>query len=262
MDIEGKRVLVLGGAGLVGMAVCRQLLEPIHLDWLLPRGGGTGPSVRWTATEDFPERLFRSCRHGVTCFSERNGRRLRDFASRGPGRHAKTPPPYRRYPGSARIKRLLTSSLLAQMIEGTLPGLEDEPAQDRPRLHEYRDRSQLPEHLHSGSDLADGPKGSKSTSLNEDVEVLLASLYIPQLVRHTNCCTRPCGVPAPAPISRSARPAPAEWGSTFPIRTERRNLPASCFRRPPSPGRKACSHSSWPEHPMHRRSSRRSSRPP
>lgn len=72
MNIEGSKVLVLGGYGLVGMAVCREVLEhkpreiQIHslrqeeseeaLEQLLPFAQGVKLSVSSATSSDLPKK--------------------------------------------------------------------------------------------------------------------------------------------------------------------------------------------------------------
>ena len=183
MEIEGKTVLVLGGAGLVGRAVCRQLMEtrPSRLVIAARRRERAEQAVLHLR-KDFPDAQFRLVPVWGDVFL-RAAWQSEGLTSRA----AVIDDEQKRRQFIADIldplnEDIVASSTLAKMIEGTLPGLDDQPAQividcmNTATAISYQNIYTLAQCLVERS-----PKETKS----EDVETLLASLYIPQLVRHT-----------------------------------------------------------------------------
>lgn len=183
MEIEGKTVLVLGGAGLVGRAVCRQLMEtrPFRLVIAARRRERAEQAVLQLC-EDFPDAQFRLVPVWGDVFL-RAAWQSEGLTSRA----AVIDDEQRRRQFIADIldplnEGIVASSTLAKMIEGTLPGHDDQPAHividcmNTATAISYQNIYTLAQGLVERS-----PKKTKS----EDVETLLASLYIPQLVRHT-----------------------------------------------------------------------------
>lgn len=183
MEVEGKTVLVLGGAGLVGMAVCRQLMEirPSRLV-VAARRRERAEQTAQRLCEDFPDTQVRLVPAWGDVFLRA------DWQNEAPtSRAAIVADKHKRHQLIADIldplsEEIVASSILAQMIEGKLPGLDDEPAQiivdcmNTATAISYQNIYTLAQGL---------VEHSAETVESADVEVLLTSLYIPQLVRHT-----------------------------------------------------------------------------
>ncbi len=187
MDIQGKSALVLGGYGLVGMAVCREVLQhrPRRLvvaslrQWeaeegvrrlrqerpdaqveILPAWGDVLLRAEW---QEVPEGVHP--RAAVLADAARRRRLAADILEE-------------------LDEEVLTSSLLYKMILGSLPGLGGEPAQivvdcvNTATAVAYQNVFQTAHRLQQR--IAAG----EATDWPEEVERLLSSLYVPQLVRH------------------------------------------------------------------------------
>ena len=129
MEIEGKTVLVLGGAGLVGMAVCRQLMEtrPSRLVIAARRRERAEQAVLQLC-EAFPAAQFRLVPVWGDVFL-RAAWQSEGLTSRA----AVIDDEQKRRQSIADIldplnEDIVASSTLANVIEGTLPGLDDQPA--------------------------------------------------------------------------------------------------------------------------------------
>ncbi|MDH3741974.1 MAG: hypothetical protein OER56_10300, partial [Hyphomicrobiales bacterium] len=83
-------------------------------------------------------------------------------------------------------EEIAASSMLTQIIEGKLPGPDDEPAQIIIDCMNTATAISYQNIYTQAQELAQCSKdGDSDTAFSENVEALLASLYIPQLVRHT-----------------------------------------------------------------------------
>jgi NAD(P)-dependent dehydrogenase (short-subunit alcohol dehydrogenase family) len=186
VDIEGKSALVLGGYGLVGMAVCRRLLEhgPARL---------VVASLRREEAEDGVAEL----RAAYPALGERIRPAWGDILLRAewqagePGVH-----PRQVVLGEAAKRRrlvgdildelnedILTKSLLFQLITGSARGL-DRPAQIIVDCVNTATAVAYQNVFQTARRLEDRIARDEATDWPEEVERLLASLYIPQLVRH------------------------------------------------------------------------------
>ena len=186
MDIQGKHVLVLGGYGLVGTAVCREILphEPARL---------VVASLRKAEAETAVRRLRNEFPHSPTQIIPAWG----DVFLRAEWQREDTHPRpvVLRDPKTRRRlvddileelnEDILTSSLLYQLITGVAPGLGDTPADividcmNTATAVAYQNVYATARHL---KQQMDAPSGE--VDWHEEVERLLSSLYIPQLVRH------------------------------------------------------------------------------
>ncbi len=187
VDILGKNALVLGGYGLVGMAVCRELLEhcPARLAVASLRRAEAEQAVRYlqeehpdTATEIVPlwgDVLLRA--------------EWQEASQQVHPRVAVLADPARRRRLVADIldeleADILESSLLYQFIVGKGPGLEGKPAHivvdcvNTATAVAYQNIFDTARRLEGAIDRRE------RTDWPEEVERLLSSLYIPQLVRH------------------------------------------------------------------------------
>lgn len=187
MDVQGKNALVLGGYGLVGMAVCRQLLpqRPARL---------VVASLRQWEAEAAAERLRQEAGDAPTAIVPVWGDLLlrSEWQAAPEGMHPRMvvledPEKRRRLAGDILDELnedILTSSLLYQVILGAAPGLGGHPAQiivdcvNTATAVAYQNVFQTAGRLQGR--IASG----EPTDWPEEVERLLSSLYVPQLVRH------------------------------------------------------------------------------
>ena len=186
MDIQGKRVLVLGGYGLVGMAVCRELLphRPARLvvaslyqfeaekavqrlreafpdspTQIVPAWGDVFLRAEWQREDGHPRPV-------VLANPQTRRRLVNDILDE-------------------LDEDILTSSLLYQLITGQSHNLGGEPADiiidcmNTATAVAYQNIYGTARHLKAQMDAPTG-----QVDWHEEVERLLASLYIPQLVRH------------------------------------------------------------------------------
>jgi NAD(P)-dependent dehydrogenase (short-subunit alcohol dehydrogenase family) len=187
VDIENKSVLVLGGYGLVGMAVCRELLRerPVRL---------VVASLRQGQAEEAVEDLRRSYPEVATQIFPAWGDLLlrSQWQELGEGVHPRVAvldDPELRQRLVADIldeldDEILNSSLLFQLITGKTAGLDQVPADividcvNTATAVAYQNIYQTAGRLENL--IADGSQADWP----EEIERLLASLYVPQLVRH------------------------------------------------------------------------------
>lgn len=191
MDIRGKNALVLGGFGLVGIAVCRELLahEPARLVVSSLRKEEAEQAVAQLKAE-FPKSKTKF-------FSTWGDIFLRaEWQERGDSSRAAI------MADPARRKRLvgdvvdelddeiLEASLLFQIIQGKAKGLDGAPAGGFPAqiIVDCINTSTAVayQNIYAWARKLQGliAEGNGGTKWPEEVEHLLAALYIPQLVRH------------------------------------------------------------------------------
>jgi NAD(P)-dependent dehydrogenase (short-subunit alcohol dehydrogenase family) len=188
MDIRGRNVLVLGGYGLVGSAVCRAVLahEPARL---------VIASLRREEAEAAVERLRKefpkSAAHILPAWGDIFLRA--EWQANPSGVHPREAvlahPALRRQLIADTLDELsedmISASLLTHLILGLFPGLGKAPAHiivdcmNTATGVAYQNIYRQAQHVRGA--LAEGGEGD----LPEHVENLLAVLYIPQLVRHT-----------------------------------------------------------------------------
>jgi NAD(P)-dependent dehydrogenase (short-subunit alcohol dehydrogenase family) len=188
LDIHGKRVLVLGGYGLVGTAVCRQL-APHQPDSLIIA------SLRRGQAEEAAKRLRGEFPGSSTTFLPAWGDILlrSEWQEEGDGG---VHPRVRALAGTERRRRLvadilqeldddiLHSSLLYQLVTGSFRGLGGRPVDividcvNTATAVAYQNVFQTAQRLESRI------RGGQETDWPAEVEGLLTSLYVPQLVRH------------------------------------------------------------------------------
>ena len=187
MEIDGKTILVLGGAGLVGMAVCRGLMEigPSRLVVAARRRERAEHAVH-QLFENFPDTQVRLVPTWGDVFLRAA------WQSEAPtSRAAVVADKQKRREFIADIleplsEEIAASSMLTQIIEGKLPGPDDEPAQIIIDCMNTATAISYQNIYTQAQELAQCSKdGDSDTAFSENVEALLASLYIPQLVRHT-----------------------------------------------------------------------------
>src|SRR3990170_2880129 len=185
MDIRGKNALVLGGFGLVGRAVCRDLLE--HKLARLVVASLHKQEAKQAVAElkaEFPKSRTKFFATWGDIFLRAEWRT--DNPSRADIR------------GDARKRavvvgdivddlsdEILTASLLFQIIQGQAKGLDGAPAQiivdciNTSTAVAYQN-------IYAWARKLQGliASGNGGTKWPEEVEQLLAALYVPQLVRH------------------------------------------------------------------------------
>lgn len=186
MDLEGKTILVLGGAGLVGSAVCRRLLaaRPAQITvaarrrsraeqavrqlredagtvsgTLVPAWGDVFLRADWQLEED-------SSRISILADPEKRRRFVADILD-------------------PLDRDIVETSFLSHVIEGRRPGFGDRPAEividcmNTSSALSYQNIYAL------AQQLAEHAAGDKpGASMTSEIETLLVSLYVPQLVRH------------------------------------------------------------------------------
>ena len=187
MDIEGKNALVLGGYGLVGMAVCRRLLEhqPARL---------VVSSLRREEAEAGVAALRRAFPAAAGRIRPAWGDNLlrAEWQDGEAGVHPRTAvlsDPAKRRRLVADIldelnEDILQASLLYQLILGTAPGLDRQPAQIVIDCVNTATAVAYQNIFQTARRLEDRIAAQEPTNWPEEVERLLASQYVPQLVRH------------------------------------------------------------------------------
>jgi NAD(P)-dependent dehydrogenase (short-subunit alcohol dehydrogenase family) len=188
VDIQGKNVLVLGGYGLVGMAVCRELLphKPARL---------TLASLRQTQAESAVDQLHAEFpNNGAELLPAWGDLLLRAEWQESPeGTHPRVivlaDPQKRRRLVADVLKELdediLSSSLLYQLITGEAPGLGGVGADIVVDCVNTATAVAYQNIYQTALRLEDAITQGAQVDWPEEVERLLASLYVPQLVRHT-----------------------------------------------------------------------------
>ena len=186
MSIEGKNVLVLGAGGMVGQAVCRQLLpyRPARLA-VASRHASKAQLVVENMDKAFPNAptcMLPVCgdvfiraewqedgataRSTVLVDSEKRQRLIADILD-------------------PLNENIINSSLLTQMIIGTAPGLDGTPSQIVIDCMNTATAVSYQNLYATAKRLAGLAKtNAAETDWAKEVETLLTSLYVPQLVRH------------------------------------------------------------------------------
>ena len=186
MDIQGKNALVLGGYGLVGLAVCRRLLErqPARL---------VVASLRREEAETGAAQL----RAEFPALADRIRIAWGDILLRAEWQAGDAGIHPRQLVLADGVKRrrlvgdildelnedILSSSLLFQLVTGSAPGL-DAPAHIVVDCVNTATAVAYQNVFQTARRLEDRIARQEATDWPEEVERLLASLYVPQLVRH------------------------------------------------------------------------------
>ena len=186
MDIKGKNALVLGGAGLVGVAVCRELLAqcPASLT-VASRQRSRAQQAARRLSDEFPRTSARITSIWGDVFIRADWQ-VEDSHPRA----VALADPEKRKRLIADIldpldEDIVSSSMLSRVIEGRVAGFDVPPAQivvdcmNTATAVSYQNVYASAQRLAS---LAEADPDA--TDLAEELEYLLASLYIPQLVRH------------------------------------------------------------------------------
>jgi NAD(P)-dependent dehydrogenase (short-subunit alcohol dehydrogenase family) len=187
VDIQNRNALVLGGYGLVGMAVCRELLarRPARL---------VVTSLRRTEAEAAVSALHQEFPDTATVFVPAWGDMLlrAEWQDSPAGVHPRTAV----LADTARRRQLvsdildeidetiLESSLLYQLILGTARGLEGHAADIVVDCVNTATAVAYQNVFQTARRLQDRIAAGATTDWPEEVERLLTALYIPQLVRH------------------------------------------------------------------------------
>ncbi|MDH3858191.1 MAG: NAD-dependent epimerase/dehydratase family protein, partial [Gammaproteobacteria bacterium] len=185
MNIEGRKVLVLGGAGMVGVAVCRRLMrhhpaslvvaarreakahgaaERLAADFadsdtrIIPIWGDVFLRTEWRDAGD-------NARAVVLADPDRRRRLIRDTLD----------------PLNDDIR---TSSFLTQLISGTAPGLDGIGADAVIDCMNTATAVSYQNIYDAASRLAELAASPSDAGWRTQAEGLIASLYVPQLVRH------------------------------------------------------------------------------
>jgi NAD(P)-dependent dehydrogenase (short-subunit alcohol dehydrogenase family) len=187
VDIEGKNALVLGGNGLVGMAVCRRLLARRP-------AGLVVASLRRDEAEAGAGELRRAFPEAAERIRPAWGDILlrAEWQDGQPGVHPRTSvlaDPVKRRRLVADIldelnEDILQSSLLYQLILGTAPGMDRTPAQIVVDCVNTATAVAYQNIFQTARRLEERIARNETTNWPEEVERLLASQYVPQLVRH------------------------------------------------------------------------------
>jgi NAD(P)-dependent dehydrogenase (short-subunit alcohol dehydrogenase family) len=186
MDIKGKNALVLGGAGLVGSSVCRALLgqEPAFLV-VASRQRSRARQAAARLRAEFPEASARI----VPLWGDVFVRSEWQTDEAHPRAAALVDPDKRRRLVADVLdpldEAMIESSMLASIIEGRVPGFETPPAQIIVDCMNTATAVSYQNVYASARRLAGMAKApSDGGAWAEELEMLLASLYVPQLVRH------------------------------------------------------------------------------
>ena len=186
MDIGGKNALVLGGFGLVGSAVCRELLafEPARLVVASLRKDEAIQAIEDLKGE-FPDAKTEFFSVWGDIFL-----RAEWLDESGQTRRKALADPDRRKQLTADVlndmdEDVFSSSMLAQLIQGQTQGLDGNPMDivvdciNTSTALAYQNIYSSAQHLQK---LADGQ--GDDPDWTDEIERLLSSLYVPQLVRH------------------------------------------------------------------------------
>lgn len=187
MEIRGKHVLVLGGYGLVGMAVCRQLVEHQPKRLIVA-------SLRRHQAMSAVESLKAENPQSEVAFVPVWGDvLLRAEWQDGPSAvHPRIPvldDPIRRSRLVADVleeldEDILQSSLLYQQVVGTWTGMDGTGADIIVDCMNTATAVAYQNVFQAARRLEQRIHGREATDWPEEVERLLTSLYVPQLVRH------------------------------------------------------------------------------
>ena len=185
MNIEGRNILVLGGGGMVGVAVCRRLMEhcpsrlivaarreakasaaagqlamefPDSDTQFVPVWGDVFLRAEWQDAEGDP-------RAAVLANRDRRQRLIRDMLD----------------PLDEDIVR---SSFLVQLISGAAPGLDGVTAHAVVDCINTATAVSYQNVYDAASRLAAVAASPEDSDWRTEAESLIASLYVPQLVRH------------------------------------------------------------------------------
>ncbi|MDH3912272.1 MAG: hypothetical protein OEU09_13340 [Rhodospirillales bacterium] len=188
MDIEGKNVLVLGGAGLVGTAVCREMLALRPACLVLAsrqksRAQAAAEALRAESLAPVPRMIpvWGDVFIRAEWQTPAQGAHPRAAALKDPERRRRLIADVLD-PLDEDIKR---SSLLTRIIEGRAPGLDGTRAQVIIDCMNTATALSYQNVYESAQRLADlAKRGLADPEWTEELEILLASLYVPQLVRH------------------------------------------------------------------------------
>jgi NAD(P)-dependent dehydrogenase (short-subunit alcohol dehydrogenase family) len=188
VDIQGKKVLILGGYGLVGTAVCRKLMpyRPSRIVVASLRKDQALAAVAQLKAE-FPESKteFLPAWGDLLLRAEWQGDQVDTHPRVAVLAEAATRRQLVADTLDELSEEILTSSLLFQLVMGERPGFGDQAAEividcvNTATAVAYQNIYQTARQLEGMIDR------HEQVDWPEEVERLLASLYVPQLVRHT-----------------------------------------------------------------------------
>lgn len=187
MEIEGKRVLILGGYGLVGTAVCRELIRYRPADLVIG-------SLRRGQAEEAVEGLKAEFPEAVTRFRPVWG----DILLRGEWQiESSDVHPRVEVLADTELRRRLVSdildeldedileaSLLYQQILGQFDGLDGRPADVVVDCVNTATAVAYQNVFQTARRLEGRIRAGTETDWPQEFERMLTSLYVPQLVRH------------------------------------------------------------------------------
>lgn len=186
MDIGGKNALILGGYGLVGSAVCRELLElkPARLVVASLRKDEALAAVE-ELKKEFPKTKTKLFPAWGNIFL-----RAEWLEEAGMARSIALDDPMRRKRLVGDVldemdEEILGASLVAQLILGTAKGLDGQPMDIVIDCINTSTALAYQNIYSTARDIERKLEADTSSGiLLKDIEVLLGSLYVPQLVRH------------------------------------------------------------------------------
>lgn len=186
MDVAGKRILVLGGAGLVGTAVCRELMARTPSTLVVAARRRERAQQRTAALRaEFPEASTRIEPAWGDVFL-----RAEWQAGRPLTRAAVLADPQRRRRLIADVleplnEEMIAASLLNQLVSGRAAGLDGTPADAVVDCMNTATALSYQNIYAAAGRMARLAADTRAeVDWAEEVEQLLAALYVPQLVRH------------------------------------------------------------------------------
>jgi NAD(P)-dependent dehydrogenase (short-subunit alcohol dehydrogenase family) len=185
MNIEGRNILVLGGAGLVGAAVCRRLMKhrPARVVVAARREAKAQSTVEQLLAE------FQDSGTGIVPAWGDVFLRAEWRVTEGNARAAVLADPEKRRRLIGDIlepldEDILRASLLTQLVTGVAPGLDGTAADAVIDCMNTATAVSYQNVYDAASRLAAMAESSTDGDWRTEAEGLIASLYIPQLVRH------------------------------------------------------------------------------
>ncbi len=175
MDIRGKRVLLLGGAGEVGMAIARALLkeEPAHIVIASLRKEEAEEAVRILEREKGDRAITFSTEYGNIFVRAE----FKDMSWREIQEHPEYQEALMNDILNEMTREILVNSALYQMIARAQPDLVIDTINTATALA-YQDV------YTTAKEARDALQGHRGEAMEATIRKLLSTLYIPQLVRH------------------------------------------------------------------------------
>ncbi len=175
MDIRGKRVLLLGGAGEVGMAIARALLkeDPAHIVIASLRKEEAEEAVRILEHEKGDRPITFSVEYGNIFVREA----FKDMSWREIQEHPEYQEALMDDILNEMTREILEHSTLYQMIARSQPDVVIDTINTATALA-YQDV------YTTAKEARDALRGHRGEAMEASIRKLLSTLYIPQLVRH------------------------------------------------------------------------------